>query len=441
MAFQKNSLARGDEHRGVRTLQRHLIREDGNALPEHGVDGIFGAETEEAVQTFQLKYDISNPDGNFFGIVGPSTQSKFVEVNVFRDGDRGTGVEMLQEALMKFTIDLPQFGADGDYGSETEAGVREFQSHNNLIIDGIAGSGTITALDRALNTIIVQSGDSGSVVRMVQAQLLEAGESLPVFGVDGAYGEETKEAVKSFQEKNNFSVDGIAGPKTMNLLDSEAVHPMGLQSLIDFAEYEADSPVNLTNAELENYGDILEGNNVFQNTMPINSTSIGKYDGFISTGNYNFGEEAIILVGAYNDGVNSFITYINKANDELLTHFVFEMNGTKYSDDVKFTAYNVDEEVVEEKEQTWLDFSDADLTNSLNLTERVNQFEISSFSTNSSTRDELVEDIQCLLKQEATCMFIGAGAAAIPPAVLTIYGACSLTGAIYTELHGCGLPE
>jgi peptidoglycan hydrolase-like protein with peptidoglycan-binding domain len=39
--------------------------------------------------------------------------------------------------------------ADGDFGSGTEASVREFQRHAGLVPDGIVGPGTWAALDRA----------------------------------------------------------------------------------------------------------------------------------------------------------------------------------------------------------------------------------------------------------------------------------------------------
>lgn len=60
----------------------------------------------------------------------------------------------------------------------------------------------------------VRFGSQGSTVSTMQGYLVQLGESLPVYGVDGYFGSETQAAVKSFQRKNGLSVDGICGPKT-----------------------------------------------------------------------------------------------------------------------------------------------------------------------------------------------------------------------------------
>lgn len=64
----------------------------------------------------------------------------------------------------------------------------------------------------------LRNGASGSEVRLLQQALLEAGESLPRFGVDGQFGPETENAVRNFQRRQNLVVDGIAGPQTYQRL-------------------------------------------------------------------------------------------------------------------------------------------------------------------------------------------------------------------------------
>lgn len=61
---------------------------------------------------------------------------------------------------------------------------------------------------------LTRKGDSGSTVKKCQKQLIAKGFKLPKYGADGDFGTETENAVKSFQRKNNLSVDGIIGPKT-----------------------------------------------------------------------------------------------------------------------------------------------------------------------------------------------------------------------------------
>ena len=50
--------------------------------------------------------------------------------------------------------------------------------------------------------------------QVMQALLLTAGEALPKYGADGAFGSETLAALKSFQWKHSLAADGICGPKS-----------------------------------------------------------------------------------------------------------------------------------------------------------------------------------------------------------------------------------
>ena len=65
---------------------------------------------------------------------------------ILRRGLRGGDVKRVQEMLMALGYALPLFGADGDYGAETENAVRAFQKAANLLVDGLCGSKTIAAL-------------------------------------------------------------------------------------------------------------------------------------------------------------------------------------------------------------------------------------------------------------------------------------------------------
>lgn len=67
-----------------------------------------------------------------------------------RRGMKGDDVKELQESLMKIGYALPKFGADGDYGSETESAVRKFQAASDLTVDGIYGQNSHKALMEAL---------------------------------------------------------------------------------------------------------------------------------------------------------------------------------------------------------------------------------------------------------------------------------------------------
>jgi len=61
-------------------------------------------------------------------------------------------------------------------------------------------------------------GDRGVRVEMVQEMLLQLGYDLDKYGVDGKYGDVTRNAVRIFQRDHNLFVDGEVNTETMELL-------------------------------------------------------------------------------------------------------------------------------------------------------------------------------------------------------------------------------
>ena len=71
----------------------------------------------------------------------------------------------------------------------------------------------------------LKPGDRGAEVRRLQEKLAELGY-LPEDGVDGAYGGQTRKAVRLFQYYNSLQVDGIAGDSTQtNLFENPLIVP------------------------------------------------------------------------------------------------------------------------------------------------------------------------------------------------------------------------
>lgn len=75
-----------------------------------------------------------------------------VYMRTLRKGSKGEEVKILQNRLIKLGYELPKYGADGDFGNETYAAVKEFQSEHldsnrkKLTVDGIVGKKTWEAL-------------------------------------------------------------------------------------------------------------------------------------------------------------------------------------------------------------------------------------------------------------------------------------------------------
>ena len=66
---------------------------------------------------------------------------------MLRVGSKGSEVEELQQFLIDNGYDLPRFGVDGDFGSETLAALKSFQEDNGLVADAIAGPKTYAVID------------------------------------------------------------------------------------------------------------------------------------------------------------------------------------------------------------------------------------------------------------------------------------------------------
>ena len=61
---------------------------------------------------------------------------------------------------------------------------------------------------------VLRLGDTGETVKALQMLLVGNGYNLGVWGVDGAYGENTEHAVTCFQEDMVLAADGIVGAQT-----------------------------------------------------------------------------------------------------------------------------------------------------------------------------------------------------------------------------------
>ena len=75
---------------------------------------------------------------------------------------------------------------------------------NELIVDGVAGELTLSALP------MIKTGCTGNITKWVQVQVGVTG--------DGAFGEETRQAVIIFQENHSLDGDGIVGQNTWRKL-------------------------------------------------------------------------------------------------------------------------------------------------------------------------------------------------------------------------------
>ena len=112
-------------------------------------------------------------------------------------GDYGSAVKAMQDALLAWNPDcLPRYGADGDFGSETETAVRAFQLYAGLPTSGVYDEDTRKALSlviapempqwvRATGDVNVRSAP-GTEARVIG--VLHKGETAPYQGETREWG-------------------------------------------------------------------------------------------------------------------------------------------------------------------------------------------------------------------------------------------------------------
>ena len=94
-----------------------------------------------------------------------------------------------------------------------------------VLVTRMPGTATATPAPTSVPTPeMFRVGSSGDDVTRMQQQLKALGYYTGA--VDGQYGSGTQKAVKLFQTQHGLEADGIAGPKTLETLYSDAAHPV-----------------------------------------------------------------------------------------------------------------------------------------------------------------------------------------------------------------------
>lgn len=236
-------LQKGDKGDQVKALQQNLILL-GYLTGE--ADGQFGPATKTAVTAFQaasgLRADGQAGEKTLEAIA--SAVKAVSNAGTLRKGSRGDAVKALQQKLI--ALGYLSGSADGIFGDSTAKAVTAFQTAQSLTADGVAGSATIAALNRAYQggaasggttggtvtapadiskdqvTILpgeqpssyptIKYGAEGDAVERLQTRLKELGYFDGTVG--GNFGTITRAAVMAFQAAANLTADGIVGSGT-----------------------------------------------------------------------------------------------------------------------------------------------------------------------------------------------------------------------------------
>ena len=221
------SLKKGDKGEEVKTLQQQLIT---LGYLSGSADGVYGADTKAAVRAFQSAKGLGAD-----GIAGPKTieaisaavtaatstaPAQSGSTLSLKRGDKGEAVKALQTSLI--TLGYLTGSADGVFGTATMTAVKAFQSASGVTADGLAGSKTLSLLEKAVEKAASQTstslkkGSSGDAVKTLQKQLIELGYLSG--SADGVFGAQTETALKEFQRSQGITADGVAGTRTTTAL-------------------------------------------------------------------------------------------------------------------------------------------------------------------------------------------------------------------------------
>ena len=197
------------------------------------ITGNFGAKTEAAVKAFQKAKGLTAD-----GVAGTKTLNAIAAAvdkaggsssgsssTNMKLGSTGAAVSALQQNLT--TLGYYYGDVTGHYGNLTQQAVKKFQKAKGLMQDGVASTATLNAITSALKNAGVdvgpgtvattlREGDKGTAVTELQTMLKKL--NYYYGSITGSFGSLTKQAVRKFQDDNKLTVDGVAGPATINKL-------------------------------------------------------------------------------------------------------------------------------------------------------------------------------------------------------------------------------
>ena len=247
-------LKNGSKGTNVKYMQECLIAL-GYSCGSSGADGIFGSGTETAVKNYQKSHkDTSGKALSVDGKIGSKTwkaiERDYNNLNSSYSASysrllkktsplmKGEDVKFVQQKLVDLGYDIGNSGVDGQYGNDTVSAVKEFQKDYGLSVDGIVGSNTWNALEKATSnsssstvkyTRVLKQGMSGNDVRYMKDCLFALNYYTSNIKkiTNNTFGNDTVKAVKLYQQKNTdtsgkaLSVDGKIGEKTWGAVERD----------------------------------------------------------------------------------------------------------------------------------------------------------------------------------------------------------------------------
>lgn len=300
----------GDRDEWVEALQEKLHETD---YLKCNPTGYFGTDTQNAVVQFQVDHGGLAVDGK----AGPETRkallgANYTEIDSSREvngsgqqtesastspasgatalnpGDKGSDVSDLQQRLKdREYYEYPSI--TGYYGPVTTEAVEKFQRTNNLAVTGVMDAESLSLLKAdGAKYYTMYPGDSGDDIKTMQDRLSELGYFDAAS--TGYFGSITTSAVKSFQDANGLSVDGVVGKDTRRVLYSNDVKKGSGSGSSESASSESSSSSGTGNSDVDRM-------------IEIAHTQIGKPYSYGSSGPNSYDCSGFVYYCLKNSGV------------------------------------------------------------------------------------------------------------------------------------------
>ncbi len=227
-------LSSGSEGRQVRLLQQ--------ALGGIKVDGIFGPETEAAVESFQTSHGLSAD-----GIVGPLTGAALRSASTARAlssfkapipgeesataSGEGHQIAAIGGGEPQATTDASTASSQASIGGAPETGSTAPQGLGSApetatgstggTSPGASEAATATAAGASSTTAAATSASATEAKTAPEPSAADTVARLQAalhLSTDGEFGPETEAAVRRLQARHGLTVDGVVGPATWSLI-------------------------------------------------------------------------------------------------------------------------------------------------------------------------------------------------------------------------------
>ncbi len=194
-------------------------------------DGIAGKNTKAAVTSFQKLCGLKNQSGDITSETITKLNSVYnrSQKGVLSRGLRNNAsVKKLQENLNKLNFNCGTL--DGTFGAGTETALKNFQKANKLTVDGLAGSATLNAIQKAVNNLkqpvtpskglsengfkLLASYEATSAVKdkkgnVVSIPILDVGDGMYTIGIGNTVKKTDTKTIQEYKEKYGVDVTKV----------------------------------------------------------------------------------------------------------------------------------------------------------------------------------------------------------------------------------------